>query len=101
MNHFEADSLLARLRRHPDEAGTWLFKEEWFFGSVRALPGTAIPDENTFWLFRTSCAWMLDWMSNPLGAAILLWAFWQRRRWLRANGRRVGRSVWRRAAPAG
>ena len=101
MNHFEADSLLARFRRHPDEPGVWLFKEEWVFGSVWALPGTAMPDETTLWLFRTSRAWMLDWILNPLGAPLLLWTFWQRRRWLRANGRRVRRSVWRRGAPSG
>jgi hypothetical protein len=101
MNPFDADSLLARFRRHPDEPGVWLFREEWPFGTIWALPGTSMPDPETRALFHTHRLTMLEGVLNPLGALWVLALVWQRRRWLRANGRRVRRALWRRAAPSG
>jgi hypothetical protein len=100
VNPLNAASLLARFRSHPDESGVWLFREEWPFGPVWALPGGALVDPDIRALFETHRLTMFETLFNPIGALVLIHLGVRRRRWLRANGRRVRKSVWRRAAPA-
>jgi hypothetical protein len=96
----DPEQVLRRFRRHPSEPGTWLFKEEWWFGGVWQLPGrTSAEGKEDYFshspLVIADAATQIGWWSLPVLAFVAL----RRRAWLNRNGRRVPRALWRKAAP--
>jgi hypothetical protein len=99
-SHRDPEQILLSFRRHPSEPGTWLFKEGWWFGGVWQLHGkTSARGKEDFFshspLVIADAAAQVGWWSLPVLAFLAL----RRRAWLNRNGRRVPRSLWRKAAP--
>lgn len=82
-------------RRHPDEPGAWLHKEDWPLRGVWQIAGGARLGSDECH-FQLQPAMGLD---NIWEVAFLWFAAWRRRVWLKRNARRVPRALWNRAKP--
>ncbi|MDQ1077568.1 hypothetical protein [Pseudoroseomonas cervicalis] len=84
---------LRSLRHHPDEAGAWLYKEDWPLGGVWRINGTTRLGADEA-IFKTH--WLDPFLHGDITGVEYVALLWARRGWLKEHARRVPRALWHR-----